>query len=279
MVLLEELDLSRAQAVFVFPDGPLWDVPFDAIPIPGRTDCLGEAVPIVVAPALRVLAQIQRRATAPLGASKWRMVALGDPAAGSRYEPIPGTGRQVEMLRTIIPTTIPLVRQDANRHELLKHIATASHIHLAAHAEARQVDDEPHIVLSDGRNGPDRLYAAEIAQLTLQAELVFLSACGTSAGRESTGEGLTSVARAFILAGARCVVAAAWPIPDEDAERLVRDFYGALLTGTAVARAARTARLAAREAGADIRVWAALQVLGDGLADDDQLQLLVDEEA
>ncbi|MGW7046388.1 CHAT domain-containing protein [Streptomyces avermitilis] len=275
--LLGKLDLTGAQAVFVFPDGPLWDVPFTAMPTPDYTGYLGEAAMVIVAPTLRVLAQIQQRSKPLDGPSQWQMVALGDPAAGPTHAPIPGTRRQIEWLQSVVPSTIPLVGQSATRHALLKHLPTASHIHLAAHAEARQHGGEPHLVLSDGDDGPDRLSAAEITRMTVRADLVFLSACGTFTGRQSTGEGLASVARGFILAGARCVVAAAWPIPDADAERLVRDFYGALMSGASVARALRTAQWAARRAGADIRVWASLQVLGDGLADDDQLQLLLEE--
>ncbi|MFI1183561.1 CHAT domain-containing protein [Streptomyces sp. NPDC020799] len=276
-LLLGELNLTGAQAVFVFPDGPLWDVPFAAMPTPDLADYLGEAAPTIVAPTLRVLAQIQRRKEPLRATSQWQMVALGDPAAGPAYGPIPGTGRQVEWLRSVVPSVIPLLGPKATKHELLQHLVASSHIHLATHAEARQLGSEPHLVLSNGDDGPDRLSAPEIARMTLRADLVFLSACGTFAGRPSTGEGLASVARAFILAGARCVVAAAWPIPDEDAELLVRDFYAALLSGISVARAVRTAQRAARKAGAGVRVWAALQVLGDGLADDDQLQLLLKE--
>lgn len=62
------------------------------------------------------------------------------------------------------------------------------------------------------------LTASEIATLRLDADLVVLSACNTatSDGRPRA-EGLSGLARAFLSAGARSVVATHWAIPSEAA--------------------------------------------------------------
>jgi tetratricopeptide (TPR) repeat protein len=272
-LLVQDVDLSGAQSVLVFPDGPLWALPFEVLPVPGGDAGLGDLAPVVTAPSLRVLGQLRRNGAEPLPPAEWHVVALGDPDAAG-LPPVPETRRQVDRLQRLSGTVTPLVGPDATRRNLLCHAGTATHLHIAAHAFAGSVDAVPHIVLGDGRGGPDRLYEHEIARLDLTAELVFLSACSTNAGPQSDGEGLVSIARAFIFAGARCVIAAPWPIPAEQATQLVDDFYTELETGVAVARAARTARRKAQVRGSSARVWASLQVIGDGLGADDQIEMI-----
>jgi CHAT domain-containing protein len=57
------------------------------------------------------------------------------------------------------------------------------------------------------------LTAGEIARFNLDADLVFLSACDTSGSDGSTdAEGFSGLTSAFLLSGARAVVATLWPI-------------------------------------------------------------------
>lgn len=79
---------------------------------------------------------------------------------------------------------------------------------------------EPGLVLSPPVQGTAQddglLTASEIAALRLDADLVILSACSTatSDGRPRS-EGLSGLARAFLGAGARSVVATHWAIPSQ----------------------------------------------------------------
>jgi tetratricopeptide (TPR) repeat protein len=264
-LLLDDFDPADAQALLLLPDGPLWALPFDALPLAGG-GVLGDRVPTVVAPTVSVISQLQSRARSPRGPQHWRMLAVGSPAAGPEFPPIPGTAGQVAAIAGLIPGTVSLTGSAAGRQQLTHHLRTATHVHIAAHAFGTPDDYLPHIVLSDGLGGPDRLYAAEIARLSMQADLVFLSACSTSVGRLSVGEGVVSVGRAFVLAGARCVIATLWPIEDTEAVDLVSFFYARLREGAPPAEAAIQARRNAVEHDADPRAWAGLQVIGDGLA-------------
>jgi len=69
---------------------------------------------------------------------------------------------------------------------------------------------------------------AEIADLNLDAWLVVLSACETSVGRQRNGEGVESLARAFLLAGAQQVVASQWKVSDQSTAIFMERFYQAL---------------------------------------------------
>jgi CHAT domain-containing protein len=70
------------------------------------------------------------------------------------------------------------------------------------------------------------LTASEVAQLRFRAALVILSACDTAAGADG-GDGFSGLTRAFLLAGARAVLATYSPVIDEVGERM---------TTTAIAR-------------------------------------------
>jgi hypothetical protein len=107
---------------------------------------------------------------------------------------------------------------------------------------------------------------SEIANLSLNADLVVLAACRSNVGRLVRGEGLLSLSRAFMQAGARAVVATAWAIPDRDTAWLMRQFYSAMADGLAPDEALRRAQLDAIGSGgsrASAGTWAAFVVFGD----------------
>jgi CHAT domain-containing protein/Flp pilus assembly protein TadD len=90
------------------------------------------------------------------------------------------------------------------------------------------------------------LSAYEIFNLKLNAELVTLSACETGLGKEIKGEGLMSLARAFMHAGTPSVLASLWKVDDAGTADLMIDFYQFWREGMKVGK--RTARLSKAEA-------------------------------
>ena len=113
------------------------------------------------------------------------------------------------------------------------------------------------------------LEASEIAGLTLNAELVVLSACNTAlAGDRFGGEALAGLAESFFHAGARTVVASHWPVPSAATATLMTGMFrrlGADLSG-GVAGSLRQSQLALieREETAHPFHWAGFTVIGDG---------------
>lgn len=118
-------------------------------------------------------------------------------------------------------------------------------IHLAVHGLANQErpDQAALILLSDPTAGEDGiLQATEILQLRTNADLVVLSACDTAAGRLQGAEGIANLARAFLLSGARSVVATLWQIDDTFSSVMMRQFYKHLAAGEAIASALNAAK-------------------------------------
>lgn len=135
--------------------------------------------------------------------------------------------------------------------------------------------DEPALVMSP----PDRpsaaddglLTASEIADLTLAADWVVLSACNTAGGDGQGAEGLSGLARAFLFAGARSILVSHWPVRDDAAARLTTDTFRALSEGRATtkAEALRLAMLDLMEDPSDPTLarpasWAPFVLVGDG---------------
>jgi CHAT domain-containing protein len=74
------------------------------------------------------------------------------------------------------------------------------------------------------------LSANEIYGLSLPAELTVLSACETTTGSIEDGEGALGLARAFVYAGSRSVVATHWSVNDGATATLMKHFYRNMLT-------------------------------------------------
>lgn len=117
-----------------------------------------------------------------------------------------------------------------------------------------------------GRPRDGFLRLRDIYGLTLQADLVVLSACRTALGKEVRGEGLLGLTRGFLHAGARRVVASLWSVPDRATAELMARFYRAMVTESLAPPAAlRRAQQSMRQQRRwrDPHNWAGFVLLGD----------------
>jgi tetratricopeptide (TPR) repeat protein len=255
---------ERPRAFIVMPDGPLWGVPFDALPVPAwRSEAVVQRCPVSVCASIQVLESLRSREDR--GSGRWHPLLIGDPGVGA---PIPGTLRQLETIETVFAERrIDCVRLRgvaATVTNVLRHIESATHVHIAAHAVGSTEDEVPHVLLADDSGGSGMLRIDDVESLQLSADLVFLASCSTTLGVESLGEGMMSLARSFLFAGARCVIGALWPIPDQEMVLLVEIFYRQLTRGATVLQALHHALLEMKNAGASARTWSGLQLIGDG---------------
>jgi len=76
------------------------------------------------------------------------------------------------------------------------------------------------------------LTASEIADMSLAARWVILSACNTAGGDgRPDADGLSGLARAFLVAGAETIMVSHWPVRDDAAARLTTDTFATLTAG------------------------------------------------
>lgn len=112
--------------------------------------------------------------------------------------------------------------------------------HLAMHA----VVDEENPTKSSlifGEN--ERLYLDELYGMKIPAHLAVLSACNTGFGEILAGEGVQSLSRAFTYAGVKSTVMSLWPVPDQQTNIIMTEFYRHLKSGKSKTEALRLAKL------------------------------------
>ncbi len=146
-------------------------------------------------------------------------------------------------------------------------------LHLSTHGKADdRVGDYAYLALGAANNPQDydKLYARDLYNLELNAELVVLSACETGIGKLRRGEGIVSLARAFAYAGAKSIVTSLWKVDDSKTKDLLVDFYQHLKSGKTKDAALQQAKLdflaKNRAGGGDAMhpfFWAGFIAIGD----------------
>jgi CHAT domain-containing protein/tetratricopeptide (TPR) repeat protein len=135
----------------------------------------------------------------------------------------------------------------ASRTAFTEQAGQARILHLATHGQANdRAGDYCFLVFADQKDSAENeplLYARDIYNLQLNADLVTLSACETGIGELQGGEGIISLARAFAYAGAKSIVTSLWSVSDAKTKDLMIDFYKNLRKGMLKDDALRQAKL------------------------------------
>jgi CHAT domain-containing protein len=156
--------------------------------------------------------------------------------AHNKLSDLPGTESEVKEIANIFQTknlnNAVYLKQQADETNLKKdNLKRYSYLHFATHGVVDQENpDLSRIFLHEGLGAEDgSLFAGEIYNLQLNAELVTLSACQTGLGKISRGEGVIGLSRALVYAGAKNSIVSFWKVADESTSQLMQDFYRLLL--------------------------------------------------
>ena len=128
--------------------------------------------------------------------------------------------------------TKPLLREQATKQTVIYRLQMANLVHIATHGSGSQgyialasnmpVLSNTNAVAVDAKEC--LLFIDEIQRLHISASLVVLSACHTGTGVIDT-EGVNSIARAIVAAGAQSVLVTLVRVPDKSASIFMRFFY------------------------------------------------------
>jgi CHAT domain-containing protein len=116
-------------------------------------------------------------------------------------------------------------------------------IHFTAHAATNFDSPLDSAVILAGPENAFKLYARDVADHPLRADLVTVSACRSAGEHAYSGEGLIGFAWAFLHAGARRVIAGLWDVDDESTAALMNQLYAGITAGHSPARSLREAKL------------------------------------
>jgi CHAT domain-containing protein len=143
-------------------------------------------------------------------------------------------------------------------------------VHIAAHGFTdAQFPERSGLVLGVDRASHDDglLQVREIIRLRFNADLVTLSACNTGLGKLQGEEGVTNLVEAFLVSGAKAVVASLWSADDTYTAALMERFYTHIAEGQDKAEALRQAKLdLLAKYGRQVPAyyWGAFVLVGDG---------------
>jgi CHAT domain-containing protein len=174
-------------------------------------------------------------------------------ATEGRYIPrLPGTRQEAEQIVAMVPAAESRLAMDfaASRDTATSaELSQYRYVHFSTHGLLNSVHPELSglvfsLVNERGEAQDGFLRAHEIFNLKLPAEVVVLSACQTGIGKDIRGEGLVSLTRGFMHAGAPRVVVSLWDISDwGTTELMVRFYHGILKEGMRPAAALRAAQV------------------------------------
>lgn len=251
--------LVGVDTITVVPDERFGDVPFAAL----RNDdghYLVEQFTLTRTPCLAAFAL-----THDALVRRDSILVVADPRT---VEPLPALDvrREVTSAMRAARNGRLLEGRDATPAAVSIEAAGVDMVHIAAHAFDRSPFGEPALALSPDTSHPDGLLAASDVErnVTLRrGALVVLAACSTARGRKSS-EGVMSLARAFLAAGAGSVISSLWPASDADSARIFTAFYESISRGTSPAAALRDAQLTLLKSDphASPQRWAAYQIFG-----------------
>jgi CHAT domain-containing protein len=150
---------------------------------------------------------------------------------GTSYEPLKGAEGEIQHIQTRFSAANPVVRTGAAATPAAYRDAKPGQfrlIHFAAHAEANEQRPLESVVILSHQGDSYRLYARDVIEIPIHADLVTLSACHSAGTKTYAGEGLMGFAWAFLGAGAQAVVAGLWNASDDSTEPLMDKFYEGL---------------------------------------------------
>jgi len=259
------------------PDTPLIIIPHYSlflVPFPALQDFnnhyLIEHHTLLTAPSLEILDLTHQRQQS-LSHINQPPLVVGDPKIHPKFtqnpynlKPIPAAKAVAESIATLLQTQA-ITGEEATKARILNQMSHASLIHISAHGLLDDFHDSGipgTIILAPGNTDNGALNATEILTLTLNTQLVVLSACSTGRGK-ITSDGIIGLSRCFILAGTPSLIVSLWNMGAKSATTVMTEFYQNLAQGTDKATALRKAMLKTKELFPRPDDWAVFTLIGE----------------
>ncbi len=158
--------------------------------------------------------------------------------APEEMQPLPGTRIEaigIDSIRSLHNHKGDmLLYEDANETTVKSDMLSEyKYVHIASHGFVNQQEPEFSGIFlfmdSTHKEEDNILFTGEVYNISLNAELVTLSACETGLGKISSGEGIIGLTRALIYAGAKNVTVSLWKVSDASTKELMIDYYSDFL--------------------------------------------------
>ncbi|MEP7309346.1 MAG: CHAT domain-containing protein [Acidobacteriota bacterium] len=287
------VDAGSHRRLVISGDGELHRVPFELLPAVGQEPLIESRV-VSYTPSGTVFVRLRGRAApSPPPTLVLAVSASASPLVGTRAQAAPAVfgavsrgvydvdaaalpelpsanaeAREVAQTLGAPPGSVVLLAAAATEANLKgRALDDFAVMHFALHGIlSTKFPERSALVLRASGDEDGLLQAREILGLRLRAVLVTLSACESGNGSVQGQDGVASLVRPFLAAGARAVVANLWSADDRFSLALMKEFYRQLHAGAEKGDALRDAKLTMlRRYGSEAipKLWAGLVMHGD----------------
>jgi len=267
------LAAHKVARLAIVAEGPLLDIPFAALMTSTKARLIDQyaisnavSLASLLRPPVRSKPVQSMLAVAdPLGQGESRIV----PPSGYSYDELPDARAEARNIAGMYAKSVFLAGPSAREQEVKKLLPQFEFLHFATHGilDAHDGLNSGLLMATESADGSEDgiLHAWEVAELSLTARLVVLSACDTGLGKERQGDGLLGMAWSFLAAGAPRVVASLWRVDDAASREFMTGFYKDVKTGIRLDDAMRKSMLAMRNGtpAPSPYYWSAFQILGN----------------
>ncbi|MBT7600911.1 MAG: CHAT domain-containing protein [Anaerolineae bacterium] len=222
--------ISNKKHLLIVPHGPLHRIPWAALH--GKAEYLIQKYSISLLPSVSIGIALE---TKRYPKNKTTIV-FGDPDPDDNMFKLPGAKQEAQIVHQLFQSEQEIfLGAKATKSNFLKHASDANLIHMSCH----HLFDSTTPLLSflklhggtaEDQNDDGFLFAFEIAELSLQSELVTLSACETGRNSITPGDEQYGIVRSFLTAGAQSVLSTLWHIQDQSASYFFSNFYQRIKT-------------------------------------------------
>ncbi len=170
--------------------------------------------------------------------------------------------KEVDTISAILGGAV-ITGEEATKAAFLRNLNKYAILHLSTHGAYNKGEEaySTSIQFYD-----TEIYNYEIEQLKIGADVVVLSACETSAGKNVNGEGVISLSRSFSIAGCPTVIANLWKVNEGASAEVMKLFYTQLKSVTDIDVALSNAKLKYIEQSgwskSDPYYWASFMLTG-----------------
>lgn len=241
--------VGEVDVVFIAADPVLQNIPFGALRIgpPERRSRLIESVSVITC----------ANPTSCVGPSvdpSPHQLTLFQPSSGGEAS-LPGAFHELKEIAAENPTAQLM---EASVDGLRQALSERGIVHYAGHAFVDLRWPERSSILVARRRGgqSERIVFSSVVPPVVRADLIVLSACSTTRGREYRGDGLQAASALLLRQGARHVIGTLWDVEDLELRDVMVAFYRNLARGDSVAFALRQAQLRGHVEGVPISAWA-----------------------
>jgi CHAT domain-containing protein len=286
--LFEEPVHPRYTKLYVIPDGFLYRIPLETLPVEpvASSFSFGSARYMVEDFSISYLNSIldlnnhttrdrqlaHTRDFTGFGVSSFSR-PVQTPYGIRELSPLPYAEIEVNEISTAITNLANIdskVGSESTERNFREHAADSKILHIASHSEVFHNDPLFSLIYlnnDEGDTDPDndgRIYAYELFELNLSNELVMLSSCESGSGSYIQGSGITGLSRAFTYAGAQSLVMNLWQIRDQTASEIAVSFYTYLNRGMNKDQAMQMAKMDyINKSNSDPYLWGSYVLYGD----------------